>query len=125
MITLGNLEFYTVDEVSTYLRQSNKTTYRHIYKGKFKKILQRSGNKYLFPVEEFKKLMNITETKSSKTEAKKIEQIDDLALISSYLNLGLLKKLNALQNEITSLKERIEIQAHQQQKISLKFWQHS
>lgn len=51
MITLKGT-YYTVDEASRYLRQSDKTTRRQIYKGKLKAL--RVGNKYLIDGNQFK-----------------------------------------------------------------------
>tara|TARA_X000000950_G_scaffold28959_1_gene31277 strand:- start:1518 stop:1676 length:159 start_codon:yes stop_codon:yes gene_type:complete len=51
MITLEGT-YYTVEEVSRYLRQSDKTTRRQIYKGKLKAM--RVGNKYLIDRNQFK-----------------------------------------------------------------------
>ncbi len=51
MITLEGT-YYTVDEASRYLRQSDKTTRRQIYKGKIKAM--RVGNKYLIDRNQFK-----------------------------------------------------------------------
>lgn len=51
MITLKGT-YFTVDEVSRYLRQSDKTTRRQIYKGKLKAL--RVGNKYLIDKNQFK-----------------------------------------------------------------------
>lgn len=51
MITLKGT-YLTVNEVSRYLRQSDKTTRRQIYKGKLKAL--RVGNKYLIDKNQFK-----------------------------------------------------------------------
>lgn len=51
MITLQGT-YYTVDEASRYLRQSDKTTRRQIWKGKIK--AERVGNKYLINRNQFK-----------------------------------------------------------------------
>ena len=51
MITLKGT-YFTVGEVSRYLRQSDKTTRRQIYKGKLKAL--RVGNKYLIDKNQFK-----------------------------------------------------------------------
>ena len=56
MIYLEEGIYLTVHEVSRYLRQSDKTTRRQIWKGKIK--AERVGNKYLIFKDQFPKYKN-------------------------------------------------------------------